>query len=74
MTYYNPQDQSPVCYCARCRAEIYPGNTCYPIDGWQVLCPECHDKTGETSGVFEYAGYDDETTIYVNCIKENQFE
>lgn len=70
----DPQDQSPVCYCVHCGAEIYRGNTCYPIDGWRVLCPECHAKTGETRNTFLYAGYDDETTIHIDYIKENQID
>lgn len=70
---YDPQDQSPVCYCAWCQGEIYPSNICYPLDGWQVLCQECHDEAGEVGNVFLYAGDNDDTTIHINYIKENQF-
>lgn len=69
----DPQDQSHVCVCAHCGAEIYLGNTCYPIDGWRVLCPECRTKAG-TRNTFLYAGYDDETTIHIDYIKENQID
>lgn len=55
---YDRQDQIPVCYCLRCQGEIYHGNTCYPINGWQVLCQECYDESTEHSGQFWYAGTD----------------
>ncbi len=74
MTHIDTQEQRPICYCARCQAEIYKGNICYPFDGWQVLCPECHNEAGENGNIFIYAGYDDETTIHIDYVKENQID
>lgn len=58
----DPQDQSPICYCARCRGEIYRGNICYPR-GWQMLCPECNSEEEEPEEVFVYAGYDNDCIL-----------
>lgn len=64
---YDPQDQSPICYCSRCRGEIYYGNICFPTDGEQVLCQECYEDEDEKSDMYQYAG----TDIIGYYIKEN---
>lgn len=70
---HDPQDELPVYYCARCQGEIYYGEICYPLDGWQVLCEECHDETGDDSNIFIYAGDDNDTVIHVKYVEENDF-
>lgn len=62
---YDPQDQSPICYCARCQGEIYYGNICFPAYGEQVLCQECYEEMRELTGRFAYAGDDDTYGIYI---------
>ena len=52
------QQHNPIYYCARCGGEIYKGNTCYPVNGWQVLCPECAEEIGICDAQPEYAGYE----------------
>lgn len=56
---YDLQDQSPICYCARCKGEIYYGNICFPYIGEQVLCQECHEEIDDGTTLFYYAGYND---------------
>lgn len=59
---YDRQDQNPICYCARCRGEIYYGNICFPLEGERMLCQECGEEAQMTR--FEYAG-EDMTGFYI---------